>query len=112
MSADSAGTGTLALASPIVAIVGAAFMGCCALAATSCMTTSTYDTAKLLLFAGLPAFGLAQAVALALGIAGLVRVILGRTRGLPEAVLGMLAAFLFTFTALFLLRQAIGVISA
>ena len=112
MSTDSAGTGMFAVASPIVAVVGAAFMGCCALASASFTSTSAYNMAEMLLIAGLPAFGLAQAVAIILGIAALVRCSTRKTAGLPEAVLGILAACTFILTAFYLLGQAIKPVSA
>lgn len=108
MSADSARAGTLALMSPVIAIAGAAFMGCCALAAVSFAGASSYDTAEIMLLAALPAFGLAQAAALVTGISAIVRSIMKKAAGLPEAALGVLAACLFIITALYLLNQASG----
>lgn len=108
MSADSARAGTLALVSPVIAIAGAAFLACCALAAVSSAAASDYDTAEILLLAALPAFGLAQAAALLTGISAIVRSILKKAAGLPEAALGVTAACLFIITALYLLNYASG----
>jgi hypothetical protein len=94
------------VASPVVAIVGAAFMACCALAADSLVASSDYSAAETLLFAGLPAFALAQIAALVLGVVALTRALLKKAAGLPEALLGVSAAFLFVLTALYLLQQA------
>jgi hypothetical protein len=83
-------------------------MGGCALAAGSLVASSDYDTAETLLVAALPAFGLAQVAALALGIAGIVKAVLKKAAGLPEALLGVSAACLFVLTALYLLNHASG----
>jgi len=88
MPGESTGVGTLAVAAPVIAIVGAAFMGCCTLAAISFTASSAYDTATILLIAGLPAFGLSQAVALAFGIVAFANCIRGKAVGLPEAITG------------------------
>lgn len=106
MSIDAAGTGTFALASPVVAIVGAAFMACCALVADSLVASSDYAEAETLLAAGLPAFTIAQIAALILGVVALTRAFLKKTGGLPEALLGVFAASLFILTALYLLHLA------
>jgi hypothetical protein len=112
MSANSKDAGSLAIASPIVAVVGAVFMACCALAASSFAVTSIYDTAEVLLVAGLLAFGLAQLVAMILGIIVLVRCAVRKAPGLPEAVLGIVAACMFALSAFYLLQQAAKPVSA
>ena len=98
----------MTVASPIVAAVAALFLSGCTFTAYLMSASSSGVDAQLLLKAGVLAFVMAEAVALALGILGALRVKFREgARGLPEAFLGIFAVCLFALTVLvFLLSCA------
>ncbi len=97
----------LTVASPVMAAVAALFMSGCVALAHLMVASSAGAKGQLLLKAGLLTFALGEAVALVLGILGVIRV---RRRddlkGLPEALLGILSVGLLVLSAIVLLLPA------